>query len=191
LRRRPDLVQAEASLRSSVANVDLVYTDFFPQISLTGSINASSTSLSALVSSPDTALNISANLVQTLLDNGQRSRNLEQSKLTMENTLNNYRKAVIGAFNEIEVSLNNIQLLESQGVVAQRSLNAAEESFRIAQTRYQEGVANFESVLNSQNTLFNTRNSYLDNKLQQLNAMVGLYQSLGGGWDADQDLAQK
>jgi outer membrane protein TolC len=37
-------------------------------------------------------------------------------------------------------------------------------------------------VLVSQNTLFNTRNSFLDNKLQRLNAVLAFYQALGGGW---------
>ena len=184
LNRRPDLVQAEANLRGARANVDVVKTDLFPQISLTGGINASSTSLSALVDDPDTFLNINASLIQTLLDNGQRFRNIEQARLTMENSLSNYRKAVIGAFNEVEVLLSNIQLLESQVEVALQNLEAAEEAFRIAQARYQEGVADFQTVLTSQNTLFSTRNTYLDNKLLHLNAIVGLFQALGGGWQA-------
>ena len=185
LRRRPDLVQAEANLRSSAAGVDINRTNFFPQISLTGGINASSSSLTELVSSPDSVLNISANLVQTLLDNGQRSRDVAQSRLTLENSLANYRKAVLGAFNQTEVLLSNIQLLQVQGEVASRNLDAAEEAFRIAQARYSEGVADYQTVLQAQNTLFSTRNSYLDNKLLQLNAVVGMYQDLGGGWQAD------
>jgi len=185
--RRPDLVQAEANLRSARASVDIVKTDLFPQISLTGGINASSTSLSELVSDPDTFISVNANLVQTLLDNGQRFRNINQATLSMENSLYSYRRAVIGAFNEVEVLLSNIQLLEAQGIVAFQNLDAAEEAFRIAQVRYEEGVADFQTVLNAQNTLFATRNSYLDNKLLQLNAMVGLFQALGGGWQAGQE----
>jgi multidrug efflux system outer membrane protein len=183
--RRPDLVQAEANLRSARASVDIVKTDLFPQISLTGAASSSSASLTELVSDPDTFLTVNANLVQTLLDNGQRLRNIDQATITMENSLNNYRRAVIGAFNEVEVLLSNIQLLQAQGVVAFQNLEAAEESFRIAQVRYEEGVADFQTVLTSQNTLFSTRNSYLDNKLLQLNAMVGLFQALGGGWQAE------
>jgi outer membrane protein TolC len=102
----------------------------------------------------------------------------------MENSLYSYRRSVIGAFNEVEVLLSNIQLLAAQGIVAFQNLEAAEESFRIAQVRYQEGVADFQTVLTAQNTLFSTRNSYLDNKLLQLNAMVGLFQAMGGGWQA-------
>jgi outer membrane protein, multidrug efflux system len=182
--RRPDLVQAEATLRSANANVAIVRTDLFPQISLTGGVNASSTSLSELVSSPDSVLTISSTLVQTLLDNGQRFRNIEQARLNLENNLANYRRSVLGAFNEVEVLLSSIQLLEAQGATALSNLNAAEESFRIAQVRYEEGVADYQTVLQTQNTLFASRNAWLDNKLLQLNAMVGLYQALGGGWES-------
>lgn len=186
LRRRPDLVQAEAALRSADANVDIAYINLFPQISLTGNLNASSTSLSDLVSAPDTVLNISANLVQVLLDNGQRYRNLEQQRLLLENALASYRRAVIGAFNDIEVQLGNIQSLQEQLDVAQRNLEAAEEAFRLAEVRYREGVTDFQTVLTSQNSLFATRNAYLNAKLGQLNAVVDFYQALGGGWEFPQ-----
>lgn len=184
LRRRPDLVQAEANLRSATAAVDIAYINLFPQISLTGSVNASSTSLTELLTSPETVLNLGASLVQTLLDNGQRYRNLEQQRLNLENALTSYRRAVIAAFNDIEVQLSNIQSLQEQVAVAERNLESAEESFRLAQVRYREGVADFQTVLNSQNSLFSTRNAYLNTKLTQLNAVVDLYQGLGGGWQA-------
>jgi len=186
LRRRPDLVQAEAALRGADANVDIAYINLFPQISLTGNFNASSTSLSTLVSSPDTVLNVSASLVQTLLDNGQRYRNLAQQRLLLENALTSYRKAVIGAFNDIEVQLGNIQSLQEQVDVAQRNLEAAEEAFRLAEVRYREGVTDYQTVLNSQNSLFATRNAFLNTKLGQLNAVVDFYQALGGGWELPQ-----
>lgn len=183
--RRPDLVQAEANLRGAVASVDLARRSFLPQISLTGNANASSPALVEVVSSPDTAVGLSATLVQTLLDNGQRRRNVEQSRIAMENGLDGYRQAVIAAFNDIEVQLSNLQLLDALYVVAQRNLQAAEEAFRIAELRYQQGVADYQTVLTSQNTLFNSRNAALDSKLQQLNAIISFYQALGGGWERE------
>lgn len=185
LLRRPDLVQAEAALRSATANADVVRLAFFPNISLTGSLNASSTSLTELVSSPDTFLSLNGTVLQTLLDNGQRSRDRERAKLSLESSLADYRKAVLNAFNEIEVLLSNRQVQNELVEVALQNLDAAEESFRIAQVRYQEGVADYQTVLTSQNTLFSSRNSYLDTKLSQLNTTVNLYQALGGGWERD------
>ncbi len=184
LLRRPDLVQAEAALRSATANVDVVRSALFPAIALTGNLSASSTSLTSLLSSPDNFLSLNANVLQTLLDNGQRQRNVARARLGLENSLADYRKAVLAAFNEVEVLLNNRRVQNELVAVALQNLSAAEESFRIAQVRYQEGVADFQTVLSSQNTLFSTRNSYLDNKLSQLNTTVALYQALGGGWEA-------
>jgi multidrug efflux system outer membrane protein len=184
LARRPDLYQAELSLRGSAINVSIVRRQLFPQISLTATASSSSFELANVLASPAQSFaGISASLVQTLLDNGQRRRNIDQAKINVESTLANYRRAVLGAFNEVEVALSSIQLLEEQGEVAASNLAAAEESFRIAEVRYREGVADFETVLVSQNTLFNTRNSFLDNKLQRLNAVLTFYQALGGGWN--------
>ena len=107
----------------------------------------------------------------------------QQSRLELENALNNYRETVIAAFNDIEVSLGNIELLRALGDVEAENLKRAEESFRIAQARYREGVDDFQTVLVSQTQLFDARNSYFDNKLAQLNAAIAFYQSLGGGWE--------
>jgi len=184
LLRRPDLVQAEAQLRSAVAGIDIARSDYFPSISLTGSASASSSSLTALVSSPDQFINASASILQTLLDTGQRSRALESRELAMESALASYRRTVLAAFNEVEVLLSAVQLQEEQVAVALQNLGAAEEAFRIAQVRYEEGVTDFLTVLTTQNTLFSSRNATLDTKLQQLNTLISLYQALGGGWQA-------
>ncbi len=185
LLRRPDLVQAEAALRSATASVDIVRNEYFPDIALTSNFSAGSTSLTELLSSPDTFLNFNASVLQTLLDNGQRARNVERSELTLESSLADYRKTVLNAFNEIEVLLSNMQVQNELVDVALQNLSAAEESFRIAQVRYEEGVSDFQTVLTTQNTLFNSRNSYLDTKLSQLNTTVNLYQALGGGWEKE------
>ena len=190
LMRRPDLYQAEMSLRGSAATVSIVRRSLFPNISLTASATQSSFDLANVLSSPaQTTAGLTASVVQLLLDNGQRHRNIELSKLSLESSLAVYRRTVLGAFNEVEVALASIQLLEEQAAVAASSLDAAEESFRIAEVRYREGVADFETVLVSQNSLFSTRNSFLDNKLQRLNAILSFYQALGGGWTAG-DIAE-
>lgn len=186
LNRRPNLVEAEANMRSASANVDLVKTALFPQISLTAGTSAASNSLSDLVANPENLLFINASLVQLLLDNGQRGRDIEQARLSLENSLSRYRSEVISAFNEIDVLLSNMQLLAAQTELAQQNLDSAEESFRIAQARYEEGVTDFLTVLTSQNTLFSTRNTYLDRKQAQLNTSVALFQALGGGWEREE-----
>ena len=182
LLRRPDLVSAEANLRLFRANVDLTRLEFLPNISLTAAAGAVSPSLGGVLDSGITTANGTASFLLTLLDNGARNRNLQNSKLDLKSALDNYRKAAITAFNDIEVSLGNIALLESLSIVAAEDLTRAEEAYRIAGVRYREGVADYQTVLNTQNTLFSVRNAFLDNKLERLNAIISFYQALGGGW---------
>lgn len=182
LTRRPDLVQAEANLRAAHADVRLAHAAFLPDITLTASGSIASDSLSALLEAPDAFLVTAANLAHTMVDDGRRSRNVHRAQLSMQSSLAAYRKAVLAAFNDIEVRLKSIALLNSQEAVARDDRSRAEESFRIAELRYSEGVADYQTVLLSQNALFSARNAYLNNKLARLNATVALYQALGGGW---------
>ena len=183
--RRPDIVQSEADLRASRANVDLVRTAYLPNISLTGSASLAGRSVADLFDADEAFVAATASIVQTLLDNGVRGRNTERARLDLETSLANYRKTVINAFNDIEVSLANIELLDSLAKFAADDLARAEEAFRISEVRYREGVDDFQTVLTTQNTLFSVRNNFYDNKLARLNAIVALYQALGGGWTAN------
>jgi len=182
LERRPDIVQARSRLVQSARNVDLARLQFLPNISLTGSASLVSGSLSDLLSASDLFVSAGASLVETLLDNGSRSRNVERNRLALTSGLASYRKTVIGAFNDIEVNLSNIELLDNLSEVAAENLRHAEEAFRLAEVRYRTGAVDYETVLVAQTTLFNSRNNFLDSKLARLNAAITLYLALGGGW---------
>lgn len=183
--RRPDIVQSEADLRVSRANVDLVRTAYLPNISLTGSVSVIGDLPGDVFNVDDILTSGTASIVQLLLNNGARGRNAERSRLDLETALANYRKTVIAAFNDIEISLANIELLDSLAQFAADDLARAEEAFRISEVRYREGVDDYQTVLTTQITLFSVRNNFYDNKLARLNAIVALYQALGGGWGSD------
>lgn len=182
LARRPDLVQAEAALRDGRANVDLARLAFLPRIDLTADAGATSASLGNVVAQGATALSVSADLVLTLFDLGRRGRDLEASRLRLESLLADYRRAVIAAFNEVEVALANLALLRSFAELLADDVRLAEESLRIAEARYREGAGEFEALLGAQTTLYGARESTLNNKLRVLQAVVALYRALGGGW---------
>lgn len=185
LARRPDLVQAEATLRDARANVDLARLAFLPRIDLTADAGATSASLGNVVAQGATALSVSADLVLTLFDLGRRGRDLEASRLRLESLLADYRRAVIAAFNEVEVALANLTLLRSFAELLADDVRLAEESLRIAEARYREGAGEFEALLGAQTTLYGAREATLNNKLRVLQAVVALYRALGGGWRVD------
>ncbi len=178
LLRRPDIVQTEAALREARADVDLARLAFLPRISLTGSGGLASTETAATVGA-------TASLALQIFDLGRRGRGLEASRLRLESMLDDYRRTVIGAFNDVEVALADIDLLGSLGEVLAEDVALAEESLRIVEARYREGVQEFEALLGAQDTLYGARNALLDNKLATLLAVIDLYTALGGGWRAE------
>ena len=180
--RRPDLVRSETALRAARANLDIARRDLFPAISLTSSANRGSDSLSDFLSGANLGVSITSGLVQRIFDAGRRARAHERAELAYESLIADYRQAIIRAFNDIEVALGNIALLESLGQVAIEDLARANESLRIAEVRYREGVDDYQNVLNSQTVLYAARDAVLNNKLAHLNAIVSMYQALGGGW---------
>ncbi|MDE0450303.1 MAG: TolC family protein [Gammaproteobacteria bacterium] len=175
LLRRADIVQAEAALREARADVDLARLKFLPRISLTGGGGLASTETAATVGA-------TASLALQIFDLGRRGRGLEASRLRLESMLDDYRRTVIGAFNDVEVALADIDLLGSLGEVLAEDVVLAEESLRIVEARYREGVQEFEALLGAQDTLYGARNALLDNKLATLLAVIDIYTALGGGW---------
>jgi outer membrane protein TolC len=183
--RRPDLYQAEMSLRGSAATVTIVRRSLFRNLADGERDIIELSSQTFCVA----RANLGWNHGEPRAAVQRQRRATSSSRNCRSRAVSRSTAAVLGAFNEVEVALSNIQLLEEQAEVAASSLGAAEESFRIAEVRYREGVADFETVLVSQNSLFSTRNAFLDNKLQRLNAILSFYQALGGGWTAG-DIAE-
>ena len=183
--RRPDIVQAEMNLRRARANVAIARNALFPVISLTASASTASDDLRRIASDNSVATSLGVSLVQNVFDFSRRGRARESARLAMESSLAGYREVVIRAFNDIEIALGNIELLDSLSRIALEDLRRAEESLRIAEVRYREGVIDYQRVLTAQDFLYAARNNVLSNKRAHLNAIVSLYQSLGGGWRKD------
>ncbi len=183
--RRPDIVQAELTLLHARANVAVARSALFPRISLTGTASRSSDALRNLVSTSSLSASVGLSVVQTVFDFGRRKRATESARLEMETTLANYRQTVIKAFNSIDVLLGRLDLLTSQEKLLQAQLTNADESLRIAEARYREGVIEYLSLLTAQQSLYSSRNALLGNKISHLNALLSLYQALGGGWSSE------
>jgi multidrug efflux system outer membrane protein len=180
LERRPDIAQAEAQLLAQHANVDAARAAFFPQISLSGSIGA--------VFNPSSMVwSIGASLLQAVFDAGKLSAESDLEKARQTELLADYRKAVFSAFSDVESALGQVtSLAEQERLVNEQEVNAA-EAYRIAELQYREGVTDLLNVLQTQQTLFSAQDQLVQIRLARLQAGVGLYRALGGGWTVATD----
>jgi multidrug efflux system outer membrane protein len=61
-------------------------------------------------------------------------------------------------------------------------VETSQRAFNIGETRLREGTVDLVSLLVIQQALFNAQNSLIDARLGRLQAILSLYQALGGGW---------
>lgn len=189
LRRRPDVAEAEANLAAAHANVDAARAAFFPQIGLTGSGGFASAAIGTLVQGSNFGWSIGASLLQTIFDGGNLQGHYRVSKAQQLQLVATYRKTVLTAFQDVETSLGQVASLTQQEKLLTDEVNAASEAFRISEIQYREGVTDLLTVLTAQQTLFNAQDQLVQIKLARIQADVGLYRALGGGWSEADELA--
>lgn len=180
LLRRPDVRAAASQVAAQSAQIGIAESDFYPAISLLGSIGWSGTSLGA---SPDIgSLAIGPALRWNLFDHGRISNNVRLQDARLQQLIENYQDTVLQAAREIDdAGVSVVKTAEKQALIAQ-AVDAAQRALDIANTRYREGYADFQRVLDAQRALFSQDESRLINHGIYLNSVVGLYKGLGGGW---------
>jgi NodT family efflux transporter outer membrane factor (OMF) lipoprotein len=182
LLRRPDVAEAEATLYAAHANVDAARAAFFPSLSLTGDAGYGSSVLDKLLNPGSFVWSIGASVVQSIFDGGRIKASSDLARAEETELLASYRKSVFSAFGEVESSLGTVQSTTDQLTSLDTQVKADAEAFRISELQYREGTIDILSLLTAQQNLFTAQDSFVQTKLARLEANIGLYQSLGGGW---------
>ena len=172
---------------SAHANVDAARAAFLPAIGLTGQGGYSSTAISSLINPSNLAWSVGASLLQTIFDGGRLTSQSDLAKAQESEMIASYRHTVLSALADVESALgSNASLIEQERLTTRQAKSAA-EAFNIAELQYREGVVDLLAVLQAQQTLFSTQDQLVQIKLARLQAGVGLYRALGGGWTVAAD----
>jgi NodT family efflux transporter outer membrane factor (OMF) lipoprotein len=182
LARRPDVAEAEAQLKSANANITVARAAFLPSIALTGSGGFASQALSTLFNPISRVYDISASLTQPIFQGGALSGQYQYSKARYRELLADYHKAVISAFGNVEDSLIALQQTADQLQKQQLAVASAQLAFDYAQKQFHAGTINILTLLNTQNALSTAEDLLVQVKYARLQALIGLFNALGGGW---------
>ena len=182
LARRPDVAAAEANLVGANANIAAARAAFFPSISLTADGGYESSSLANLLLPANRVWSLGAAVTQPIFQGGALVGQYRLSRARYEELLADYHKAVISALANVEDALIAVQqsaeLIERQREAA----GQAERAYGFAQAQMRAGTINVLTLLNTETTLFAARDALAQAKFAHLQALVSLYQALGGGW---------
>ena len=191
LLQRPDIREAEAQLSAADANVASARAALFPSISLTGQGGFVSTALNTLFLPQSTIFSVAGNLTQPVFDGFRLLSQLDFQKARRTELLQLYRKAIISGFADVERALIAIRDLAEQERLQADAVVAARRAYELSETQLRAGTVDVTTVLNTQRTLFTEQDQVVLVRLTRMQAIVSLFQALGGGWVIPEDIADE
>jgi multidrug efflux system outer membrane protein len=188
LDRRPDVLQAEALLRSATAGVGAALDARLPKFSVNGYWgfeNFSSTNYIPQGSffTPNNQLyQVYAGVSVPIFDFGALASNQHAAEARVVEARNTYEKTVLTALHDVNNSLAEVRSDRRETVALQTQVQALRIAYRLSKDKYNAGYAPYLDVLTAQRSLFAAEQSLAATEFQALAGVVSLYQSLGGGW---------
>jgi len=182
LERRPDIREAEQQLIASNALIGVARAAYFPQITLSGSGGFQSAALSNLFTGPAGTWNFGASLSQPIFTAGRIRSSVRLTEAQRQAALLSYQKTIQGAFRDVSDAL--VAYRKTREFRAQEELlfQSAQDSARLSHMRYTGGVTGYLEVLTNETNAFSAELGVVQAQLNELLALVQLYQALGGGW---------
>jgi multidrug efflux system outer membrane protein len=187
LTQRPDIREAELRLASADANVYAARAAFLPSIQLTGQGGFESAALRTLFGPHALFYTVAASLTQPIFQGGLLLGQLDLQKGMREELLQDYRKAVVSAFTDVERALVAVQQTSRQEALQRQAVAEARRAFELSEERLRGGTIDLTVVLQTEQTLFQQEDVLAQVRFARLEATVALFQALGGGWFIDRE----
>ncbi|WP_271103062.1 efflux transporter outer membrane subunit [Pseudomonas tohonis] len=183
LGRRPDIAAAEARLAAADADVRVARAAMLPSLTLSASLGTGSEQFSDILRNP--YYGVAAGLAAPIFNAGRLDAGHRQRQAREEELLATYRAAIVAAFGDVERALLAIDGLDRQRQWQAEELAQAQRAFELAENRYRAGAETLLTVLETQRSLYQAEDDAVQLHLARLQAAVGLYKALGGGWTPD------
>jgi len=182
LERRPDILQAEQQLVAANAQIGVAKADFFPRISLTAIGGYQSSALARLFTGPAGLWTFGASALQPVFEGGRIRNNVAFAEARTQEATLVYQRTVQQAFRDVSDALVSYRKSREVRTEQQKLTTAAEDATRLSNMRYRGGAASYLEVLDSETRFFTAQLNLAQAQLRELQSLVQIYRSLGGGW---------
>jgi multidrug efflux system outer membrane protein len=184
LRRRPDIKIAERMLAAATASIGIATADLFPRVTVVGTLSLEASMLSAVGAGGSDAYSIGPRISWAFLDMAHVYARIKAANASVEASLAQYQQTVLNALEETENALVNYNRERVRLAYLQSAAKASVRAEELAQLRFNEGVSDFLTVLDTELRLLEDQNRLAQSETATATALAVLYKALGGGWDS-------
>ncbi len=194
IRRRPDVRKEEQKAAAQSAMIGIAKADLFPRLSLQGSIGTLAGSTQGIdafdvFGAHAMAAKIGPTISWPILHYGRLQNNVRVQDAKFQEQLVNYQHSVLNALREVEDAMVGFTKNHQQISELQSSVDACKRAVDIALSQYQQGLDDYNRVLNAQQFLVQQQDRLTSAQSDRARHLIALYKALGGGWELRQGQA--
>ena len=177
---RPDIVASYNRLKSARSNLDYANKSMLPIINLTDNSGVMSMSLKNLLDEDFSMWNIGTSIAFPIFQSGKIRANRQLYKSMYEQSEIQYVYTILKAFSEIENKLSTSKMLEDQFNALDAAYVQSAEAYNLAMDRYNNGLSDLITVLDSQKRMFDTKGQMIAVRKMLIENRIDLLICLGG-----------
>ena len=181
LSNRPDVKAAEMALASCYYNTNSARAAFYPQITLSGSAGWTNSAGSAIINPGKLLASAVGSLTQPLFYRGQNIARLKAAKAQEESAKLSFQQALLNAGSEVSNALSLYQKTSEKVESRRLQVESAKKASEDTKELFNLGTSTYLEVLSAQQSYLSAQISQVSDCFDQMQAVVSLYQALGGG----------
>ncbi len=182
LANRPDVQEAEYGFRNSFEETNIARTYFYPSLIITGSGGLSSLTVKNFFNAGSVFASVAGGLTQPVFNQRLNRTRLEVARSQQQAALLTFQNTLLTAGQEVSDAISLYQTAAEKVSVRSLQLSALQKSVEYSRELLRYGSANYIEVIQARQSLLGAELGRVNDRLQQLQAIVDLYRSLGGGW---------
>ncbi len=180
---RPDVKNVELSLTIANAKVGIANANLYPSLIISASGGLNAFKASSWFNIPASLFGVvGGGVTQPIFQRGALKTQFELSKIERDQSVLRFRQIVIAAVVEVSNEQAKIVNLKNEYFIAQERVKTLQLAVKNSDLLFKSGMANYLEVITAQGNLLQGELDLTSLKTAQLNASVGLYRALGGGW---------
>jgi NodT family efflux transporter outer membrane factor (OMF) lipoprotein len=180
VRRRPDILAAEAQLHAATAAVGIATANLYPQIALTATLGQQALTPAKLFDASSAAWSLIGGLTQPLFDGGTLRAERRASLDALHASADRYQQVVLDSFGQVADLLDALDH-DAQLVAAQANArDTSQASLELARQSYQAGNSGLLQVLDAQRQRQRAELGFLEAQARQYLDTIQLLLAVGG-----------
>jgi NodT family efflux transporter outer membrane factor (OMF) lipoprotein len=182
-RRRPDIRAAETQLHAATANIGVAVGAFYPTVQLNGTVGLDALDFTNLWKGSSLQYMVGPSISLPIFAGGRLRNTLELRDAQQQEAAILYHKTVLQAWHDVINALVAHRLEQSRRARLRAQADHSRQALDLARTRYNEGVTDFLTVLDTERTLLQAEQQYAASTTNVALDLVQLFKALGGGWE--------